>query len=109
MGNLSDQARQSAAPGGNPSKATTWNLLHHQWSSMEVPLPSGRQQGVLYEVNSAAPPMWVRGQYRDPAKKTRAGHQGTKESAGGAQGRRRREGAVEEIFHFHWKVKVAPT
>ena len=45
----------------------------------------------------------------DPAKKTCAGHQGTKESAGGAQGRRRREGAVEEIFHFHWKVKVTPT
>ena len=37
------------------------------------------------------------------------GHQGTKESAGGAQGRRRREGAVEEIFHFHWKVKVTLT
>ena len=31
------------------------------------------------------------------------------DDAGGAQGRRRREGAVEGIFHFHWKVKVAPT
>ena len=30
------------------------------------------------------------------------------DDAGGAQGRRRREGAVEGIFHFHWKVKVAP-
>ena len=34
---------------------------------------------------------------------------GTKESAGGAQGRRRREGAVEEIFHFHGRVKVTST
>ena len=28
---------------------------------------------------------------------------GTKESAGGAQGRRRREGAIDGIFHFHVK------
>ena len=37
----------------------------------------------------------------DPAKKTRAGHQGTKESAGGAQGRWRREGAEQRVFNFH--------
>ena len=41
-------------------------------------------------------------------RKLALGTKGTKESAGGAQGRRRREGAVEGIFHFHWKVKVAP-
>ena len=34
---------------------------------MEV-LVSGRLQGVLYEVNSAAPPMWVRGQSGGPCK-----------------------------------------
>ena len=80
---------------------------------MEVPLPCGRQQSLLYEGNSAAPPTWARaleGSPVDPATKTLfAEDQGDKESVGGAQGRRRREGAVEEIFHFHWKVKVAPT
>ena len=30
-------------------------------TSMEVPLPCGRQQCLVYEVNSAAPPKWARG------------------------------------------------
>ena len=34
---------------------------------------------------------------------------GTKESVGETQGRRRREGAVEGIFHFYGKVKVTST
>ena len=91
----------------------------HQWSSMEVPLPCGRQQGLLYEGNSAAPPTWARaleGSPVDPATKTLfAEDQGDKESVGGAQGRRRREGAIERfsfsqklkvrVFHFHKKWK----
>ena len=75
--------QRSAASGGHPSKATTWRGRHH------LNLPHHQQGGT--------PALW------SPSTK------GTKESAGGAQGRRRREGAVEEIFHFHWKVKVAPT
>ena len=82
----------------------------HQWSSMEVPLPCGRQQGLLYEGNSAAPPTWARaleGSPVDPATKTLfAKDQGDKESVGGAQGRRRREGAMQRVFHFHKKLKV---
>ena len=74
---------------------------------MEVPLPCGRQQGLLYEGNSAAPPTWARaleGSPVDPATKTLfAEDQGDKESVGGAQGRRRREGAIDGIFHFHVK------
>ena len=34
---------------------------------------------------------------------------GTIESVGGAQGRQRREGAVQRVFNFHWKVKVTST
>ena len=81
----------------------------HQWSSMEVPLPCGRQQGLLYEGNSAAPPTWARaleGSPVDPATKTLfAEDQGDKESVGGVQGRWRREGAMQRVFHFHknWK------
>ena len=62
----SDQ-QQSAASGGTHPKqqhgggAIISIFLITRWSSMEVPLPSGRQQGVLYVVNSAAPPKWVRG------------------------------------------------
>ena len=76
---------------------------------MEVPLPCGRQQGLLYEGNSAAPPTWARaleGSPVDPATKTLfAEDQGDKESVGGAQGRRRRVGAMQRVFHFHknWK------
>ena len=43
-------------------------FLITRWSSMEVPLPCGQQQGVLYVVNSAAPPKWVRGQSGGPCK-----------------------------------------
>ena len=72
---------------------------------MEVPLPCGRQQGLLYEGNSAAPPTWARaleGSPVDPATKTLfAEDQGDKESVGGAQGRRRQEGAMQRVFHFH--------
>ena len=68
---------------GCPSKATIWRGRH------DLNLPHHQQGGT--------PALW------SPSTK------GTKESAGGAQGRRRREGAVEEIFHFHWKVKVTLT
>ena len=69
---------------------------------MEVPLPCGRQQGLLYEGNSADRPRGPEGSTVDPATKTLfAEDQGDKESVGGAQGRRRREGAMQRVFHFH--------
>ena len=85
------EQRSAASGGAHPKQQLGGVVINSiflitRWSSMEVPLPSGRQQGKLL-----------------------LSTKGTKESAGGAQGRRRREGAVEGIFHFHWKVKVTPT
>ena len=72
----------------------------------------------MYEGNSAAPPTWARaleGSPVDPATKALfAEDQGDKESVCGAQGRRRREGAMQRVFHssegfsLSQKVKVIP-
>ena len=89
---------------------------------MEVPLPCGRQHGLLYEGNSAAPPTWARaleGSPVDPATKTLfAEDQGDKESVGGAQGHGGEKGQCREFFIFtkiesegfslSQKVKVIP-
>ena len=83
----------------------------HQWSSMEVPLRCGRQQGLLYEGNSAAPPTWARaleGSPVDPATKTLFaedqpwGQRVSRWSSGTTEARR----GNAESFSFSQKLKV---
>ena len=110
--------QSSSSPGGSPIQAATWRGAPSSQSSSSPGWGPARRYpcpvvnswaGLCTWLTRRPRPCGSGGSTGDPAKKTRAGHQGTKESAGGAQGRRRREGAVEEIFHFHWKVKVTPT
>ena len=93
-GACSNQRRQV----GHPSKQQHGggrhhlNLPHHHTTtSKEVPLPCGHQLGwFLYVVNSAAPPMWVRGQSGGPCKENfgKGDNRVSRRSSGATEARR---------------------
>ena len=72
--NGGDVERSDQCVRWRPSKATTWrgrhhlNLPHHQVEQYGGTPALWSAAGVLYVVNSAAPPKWVRGQSGGPCK-----------------------------------------